>query len=485
MARDEGAGDAAVEVQVADAELLFGKFEVAGLAAEDAAGELVRQAVGDGERVLEGVRVHDGEHGAEDLFARDGVRGFHAAEDVWRDKGEGAEIGERQSQFERAALLLGFLDAGEDLLLGLRVDDGADVGAGARRVADDQRSRRFDDALDDLADGWAVLAVGVDDDQTRARRALLALEAECGVTHGEDGFVEIGGGVDDDGVLAAHLAHDLFDVGVRTGGPLGIGRPVAAERRERRGCVEDVAPDVPGAGEGDDRDPFVAHEVCADGLAGARAEVHHVGRPLEHAQRVDGLRENLAQDAGDAGCLLGGLHDDGVPADECGDGHAAADGQWKVPWSDHDGHAAGLIPDLVEFAEESADTLALKELDGLTRVILAEIDGLAGVGVGLAPGLASFLDHDPGEFVATLTHELGRSGEDGGTLEHVGVAPGREGGFGGVDHGSGGIDAGGVLDLGHAGLLDSRGKGITHGPLREVAEGLVEERPTVADAGDG
>ncbi len=47
LAADQGAGDAAVEVEVADAELASGPLQVRGLAAEDAAGQLVFGGVGD------------------------------------------------------------------------------------------------------------------------------------------------------------------------------------------------------------------------------------------------------------------------------------------------------------------------------------------------------------------------------------------------------------------------------------------------------
>src|SRR5262249_15188534 len=95
LAGDEGAGDAAVDVEVADAELALGPLEVRGLAREDAARELVRAVVGDGQGVLEGLGVQDGDDGPEDLFLGDGVVGLDVGEDGWRDKGggDGGETG--------------------------------------------------------------------------------------------------------------------------------------------------------------------------------------------------------------------------------------------------------------------------------------------------------------------------------------------------------------------------------------------------------
>jgi hypothetical protein len=56
---------------------------------------------------------------------------------------------------------------------------------------------------------------------------------------------------------------------------------------------------------------------------------------------------------------------------------------------------------LVELADEPPEAGALEE-GGQAGVVLAEVDGLADVGVGLAPGLAGLLDHDAGEAVALL-----------------------------------------------------------------------------------
>ena len=76
------AGDAAVEVEVADSERPLGELEVGGAAAEDAAGELVERAVGEVEGGLEVRGVHDGEDGAEDLLAGELVVGGDDPEDV-------------------------------------------------------------------------------------------------------------------------------------------------------------------------------------------------------------------------------------------------------------------------------------------------------------------------------------------------------------------------------------------------------------------
>ena len=47
--------------------------------------------------------------------------------------------------------------------------------------------------------------------RARARRTLLALEAESRLRYAFDGGVDVGVGIDDDRVLAAHLEHGALD----------------------------------------------------------------------------------------------------------------------------------------------------------------------------------------------------------------------------------------------------------------------------------
>src|SRR5205823_728156 len=68
---------------------------------------------------------------------------------------------------------------------------------------------------------------GLDDDQTRARRALLAGVAERRVDDGRHGLVEVGVGIDDDGVLAAHLGDHSLHVALTAAAatiPVGMAR---------------------------------------------------------------------------------------------------------------------------------------------------------------------------------------------------------------------------------------------------------------------
>ena len=83
MRADHRAGALAVEVEVADVELLPGSIEIGLRVRVDGAGETVFGVVGDGESVGEVGRAQDGEEGAEDLFLSEaGGRG-----DVGKDGG--------------------------------------------------------------------------------------------------------------------------------------------------------------------------------------------------------------------------------------------------------------------------------------------------------------------------------------------------------------------------------------------------------------
>ena len=130
---------------------------------------------------------------------------------------------------------------------------------------------------------------------TRRRRALLAGVAERALDDGRHRLVEVGVGVDDDRVLAAHLGDDALDValpGPHLGGPL-----------------DDVEPDRLRAGERDERDIGMLDERGPDLLADTRQEREHaVGQP--------GVEQHLDQPRRDARRLLGRLEHDGVAGHE-------------------------------------------------------------------------------------------------------------------------------------------------------------------------
>src|ERR1019366_8042284 len=170
------------------------------------------------------------------------------------------------------------------------------VGAGVARAASDQASFFFADLdiaedvvhrtfVDDrrhvrvhrgIANGDALGAgfqflekLVVDalvDDGARAGRALLALEAERGRGYAFYGGVDIGIGVDDDGVFTAHFEHRALD-------------PELALLLLRSRLV-DVQSDFARAGERDEANSRMGYQSVAKACTSTWAEVHHA---LGHA----------------------------------------------------------------------------------------------------------------------------------------------------------------------------------------------------------
>ena len=117
-------------------------------------------------------------------------------------------------QFQAAFAAADF-DVLADLRRGRFVDDRPHVRARIGRVADHERPRRFDEPPEEQ------IVDAVQGDHPAARGAFLAAVAEGRLPDAQHGLVEIGRVVDDDRVLAAHLAHDFLDeclVGLRVAG---------------------------------------------------------------------------------------------------------------------------------------------------------------------------------------------------------------------------------------------------------------------------
>ena len=154
------------------------------------------------------------------------------------------------------------------------------------------------------------------------------------------------------------------------------------------------------------------------------------------------------EDPGDARRLLGGLDHAGVAADQGRGGHAGADGQREVPRADDHGDAARLVDDLVDLADELAESSGVEEPDGFARVELEKVDRFADVRVGFDPGLAALLDDDATQFVAASSHDPGGSDQDRGSFADRGVPPCGEGGVGSVDRRTAAVGGSVVGDCG-------------------------------------
>ena len=155
-------------------------------------------------------------------------------------------------------------------------------------------------------------------EHARGGRALLAGEVEGGVDERGHDLVEVGVGVDDDRVLAAHLGHHALEVALAVG-HLG-------------GGADDLEPDLVRAGEGDRVHARVLDQRGAD-VALARQQRQRLGRHARLAQR-------LHEDRRAAGRLLGRLEQHRVAGREAGGDHPERDRDGEVPGRDHRDDAA-------------------------------------------------------------------------------------------------------------------------------------------------
>ena len=158
--------------------------------------------------------------------------------------------------------------------------------------------------------------------------ALLAGERERGLQQRRDDVVEVGVGVDDDAVLAAHLGDDLLDV--------------ALARDERVGRLEDVQ-----AGRAEPVKTIVWMRGSAtSALPGSSPPGSRLsascGTPPACSASTIGLRAR--------GRLLGGLEHDGVAGRQRGGDHAGGDREREVERRDHAGDAAGDVAHRVALA---------------------------------------------------------------------------------------------------------------------------------------
>ena len=244
------------------------------------------------------------------------------------------------------------------------------------------------------------------DDGARAGRALLALEAECRLGHAFDGGVEIGVGIHDDGVLAAHFEDRALD-------------PDLAGSLRGRALV-DVQADFARSGEGDVAGLGMRHHGIAEAGAGAGTEIHHAFRHAALFQQLDKLRR-------DGRRIARRLQDHGVAADDRGQRHAGHDGAGKIPRRNHRAHAQRNVDQSVALARHLHRQFGPRQAQRLARVVFAEVDGLGDVGVGFGPVLADFENQPGAEFELALAQQIAHAEEQAGALFDRSPAPAGKG----------------------------------------------------------
>ena len=190
-----------------------------------------------------------------------------------------------------------------DALLRLLLDHRRHVDLELRGLADVQHLDRAREPVDQRVVDRLVR------EHARRGRALLAREHERARDHRGHDVVEVGVGVDDHRVLAAHLGHHALEVTLALG---HLGRR-----------ADDLQPDLAGAGEGDRVHARVPDERGAD-VALARQQRERVRRHAGLAQRADQQRRAARR-------LLGRLEDHRVAGGQPGGDHAERDRDREVP----------------------------------------------------------------------------------------------------------------------------------------------------------
>ena len=140
-----------------------------------------------------------------------------------------------------------------------------------------------------------------------------------------------------------------------------------------------------------------------------RDEVQDTGRHADFAQQLHELR-------GDAGSVTRGLQHHGVAAHERGGRHAHHDRNGEIPRRDDDADTERNVDQFVVFAGHRRDRLLRRVAQHLAPVELHEVDGLGGVGIGLGPALADFVDHPGVVFESMLPQNIGRTEQEMGAL---------------------------------------------------------------------
>ena len=182
----------------------------------------------------------------------------------------------------------------------------------------------------------------------------------------------------------------------------------------------DVQSDFARSGERDVAGLRMRDHGIAEARSCAGAEVHYA---FGHAD----FFEQLDEFGGNGRRIARRLQDDGVAADDRGDGHAGHDGAGEIPGRNHGADAERNVGQRVALARQLHRRFGFREAQSFAGVELAEIDGLGDIGVGLAPVLADFKNQPRHVFHFALAHQVGGAEQQAGALFDRSVVPGLEG----------------------------------------------------------
>ncbi len=239
----------------------------------------------------------------------------------------------------------------------------------------------------------------------------MSVEAECAGHDTVECGVQIGVGLDDDRVLAAHLEDGALDEDL-TG--LGFG-----------GTLMDLQTDGLRTGKCDETCLRMGDNSAPEVGALARAQVDDAVRQANLFEQFHKLRGNRRG-------VDRRLQDDGVAADDRGRGHSGHDREGEVPRWNHGTNAERDIAQLVAFARKLNRRSGSVQAKRLAAVELQKVDGLAYVGVGLAPVFADLECQPCAELEAAFANQCSGAEQEICTVGDGSPAPGRESGLRGL-----------------------------------------------------
>ncbi len=216
-----------------------------------------------------------------------------------------------------------------------------------------------------------LIVDGIDHDQPRARRALLAGIAERALDHAQCGSIEVGGLVHQDRVLATEFEEHTLD-------------PLLAIAQLGRRLVDRNA-GLQAAGEVDKAGLRMIDKVRADLAARARQVVDDARRKARFLEDLEHLGERNNG-------VFGRLADDGIANNDGTHQHAGHQRHGEVPRRDGDADAQRDVEALVLLAGigiQVAD--AVDKAKRLAGIVLGEIDHLGDFRTGFDVILADLV----------------------------------------------------------------------------------------------
>ena len=132
MDADEGACRLAIEVQVADVELLLGTGYALCIVREERTRQAKLGIIGDVQRVVKVSGFDEGQDGAKDFFLRDTCMWVNIGDDGWLNKVAGAGMSTAE---DKASLMLANLDVVNDFLHRVLIDHRTHIGRWLGHIA--------------------------------------------------------------------------------------------------------------------------------------------------------------------------------------------------------------------------------------------------------------------------------------------------------------------------------------------------------------